>query len=583
MRDRLARLRHDTERGVVAVWTALLAVVIFGIGAFAVDVAQWYVEAARLQKAVDNAALSGVVFLPGDSASAESTARRIAESNGWTIDGTEVTFDARQLAERPTRLQVTMSSDVEGTLGQFLGVTNTRITRTAVADYAGPVPLGSPCNLFGRQDMELDVPGGALAEDTNCLGNEEYWVNIAGRNTNKARGDGYASGYCTRADASDNVIDACDGAAPFTAGSWNTSKPNSDYDPQGYTFILRPLQSGTIRLQAYDIGWAAVGDNCNSGVLRNTNASGFTNDFVETGDEASRRYERGTTSFCTGDTEMGGANGDSGASGPVATTVTVRNPSPNPWQPLDGTTICTHEFAGWQPSATPNYLSGTSGNYSRELARTFHRWMDPCARGAGSSDESITSAGGDYLEIPGVTAGEEYSVQIRTTNGGGQNRFALRGRMVGGASDPGALQIYAADKVSLFNNVPAGTSTFNLVRLDSSAAGKVLSLRFYDLGDASAPVTSQVLQPDSETAFPDCMGIGPTDGALPQCSVTTTKATNGGKWQTIRIPIDSDYRCADDASPNRCWVRVRLTTSAAQADTTTWQAGLDGDPVRLVQ
>lgn len=580
--NRLARMRGGDERGVVAIWVALAATVIFGIGAFAVDVSQWYVEGARLQKAVDNAALSGVVYLPGDPAQARAEAQNIADLNGWTIDGTDVTFSAQQLADRPTRLQVTMSSEVDGTLGAFLGVPTNRITRTAVADYAGPIPLGSPCNIFGRQDMEPAAGSGTTVE-TNCLGAEKYWVNIAGQNTNKARGDGYASGYCTDADASDRVIDECDGAAPFNASSWTTAKPNSDYDPEGYTFVIKPLVSGTIRLQAYDIGWAAVGDNCNSGVMRNNNGTGFTNEFVTTTAEAGARYQRGNTDFCTGDTEMNGAEGDSGASGPVITTVTVRNPSPNPWQPFDGTTICTTDYAGWRDDTTfPRALSQANDDYDRDLARTFHRWMDPCARSTSESAiEDITNASGDFLTIPGATAGDEYSIQIKTRNGGGQNRFALRAQMAG--ASPGALQIYAVEKVSLFNNVPAGQSTFNVVRLDSSAAGKVLNLRFFDLGDASQPVTSRVLQPDSTTPFASCTGVGPTDGALTDCEVTTTAATNGGKWQAIRIPIPSDYICTNDTSPNACWVRVRLTTSAGQSDTTTWQASLDGNPVRLVQ
>jgi hypothetical protein len=47
--------------------------------------------------------------------------------------------------------------------------------------------------------------------------------------------------------------------------------------------------------------------------------------------------------------------------------------------------------------------------------------------------------------------------------------------------------------------------------------------------------------------------------------------------------VDPGYQCSDDRDLSACWVRVRLTTSAAQDDTTTWRASLDGDPVRLVQ
>jgi Flp pilus assembly protein TadG len=566
------RLRRD-ERGVVAVWVAIFSVVLFGIGAFAVDVARWYVEGARLQKAADSAALSGVVYLPGQVTRAQSTARDIADDNGWTIDGTDVTFDAQPVPTRPTRLQVRMSSEVQNTFARVLGVDATRITRSATADYAGPVPLGSPCNLFGRQDME-SVVGGTTFPEANCLGAEKYWVNIAGSETNKARGDGYSSGWCTKADASDGGMDRCQLPAPYNASGWAPTKRNLDYDPNGYVFIVKPAVSGELLLQAYDIGWVATGDNCDAGLLSNTQAAGYANPFVPAA-EAAQRYKRGNNPanpFCTGDTEMSGPEGDNGASGPVRTTVTVRAPSPNPWQPLDGATICSHTYPGWRPTTAKTALNGTAPGYDAGLARTFHRWMDPCAGAA--------SASADHLSLT-VQAGQEYSIQVQTRNGGGQNRFALRAQMAGAAS--GGVQIFAAGKVSLFNNVPAGVSTFNVVRLDSSTAGKVLNLQFFDLGDATAPVSATVLQPDRSTPFASCTGEGPTSGPLSSCSVTTRASTNGGKWQTIRIPVPSDYRCAADDNPSQCWVRIRLSTSSGQADTTTWSAGLDGDPVRLVQ
>lgn len=618
-RGRLTSVRRSAESGIVAVWTGILAIVIFGIGAFAIDVAAWYVEGERLQKAVDSAATSGVIYLPKSPATAESTARDIAQSNGWVIDDVETTFNAEQLEERPTQLRVTMSSEVKNTLGALLGVTTTRITRTAVADFAGPVPLGSPCNVFGRQDMEGEITGGYQVPETNCIGNELYWMNIAGENTNKARGDGYASRYCTKADATDGGIDECEGGPTYTAGSWTTDNENLDWVAEGqdgYIYLIKPLVDGDIRLQIYDLGWVAVGDNCTQGIMSNNDILGDTNPFVDTTAESNARYQRGNTTFCSGDTEMTGPEGDSGASGRVITTVTVREPSPNPWQPLDGAPLdlvggtCEDvDVGGWRPNVSKAALDEGSDDYDEQLARTFHRWMDPCAQsGTAVGEESIASATGDYLTIENAVAGDEYSLQIKTRNGGGQNRFAIRALVDTGAGLSDQIQLFASGRVSLFNNVPAGTSTFNVVRLDSSTAGKILNLRFYDLGDATAPVTATLLQPGDATVtltsggvdvvtptnedqpfgaplFSECSGA-PTDpvpGTLTGCSVTTTKATNGGKWQTVAVRLPTSYRCTDDAAPDTCWVRIRLTTGSGQADTTTWSAFLDGDPVRLTQ
>ena len=185
-----------------------------------------------------------------------------------------------------------------------------------------------------------------------------------------------------------------------------------------------------------------------------------------------------------------------------------------------------------------------------------------------------------------MTAGEDYSIQVQTFGGGGQNRFALRAYL--DANGGGNVSIFAVDRMSLFNNVTAGTSHFNLVRLDSSAKNHVLNVRFYDMGDSNQPVVATVLQPDdsppvSDTAFDNCTGEGPVAGALTGCTVTATASVNGGRWQTIRIPITDAYKCSDDEDQAKCWIRIRLNTTAAQADTTTWAADLEGDPVRLVQ
>jgi hypothetical protein len=61
-------------------------------------------------------------------------------------------------------------------------------------------------------------------------------------------------------------------------------------------------------------------------------------------------------------------------------------------------------------------------------------------------------------------------------------------------------------------------------------------------------------------------------------------AGHGGRWQTIRVPIPNTFTCAE-ALTLGCWVRLHLSYANGSSlhDATTWQASLDGDPVRLVQ
>ena len=549
---RARRVMRGRDHGFVAIITALLAITLLGLAAIAVDISRWYVEGARLQNAVDAAALAGAPSLPGKPDEASAAAREFAEKNGFTIDGVDVTYEDGP-GSRPSQLRVTMSSSVSNAFGAALGVPTTRITRTAVAEYAGPAPMGSPCNVFGREDMpSFGAAGQDSVGSDNCSSAGTYWANISGSNVNKARGDGYAAGWCTKPDDG-RGIDACDRIDPSGANPGT----NLDYTSEGYVYMVRAKRSGILNLQGYDIGWVATGDNCTEG-----NLVGVTNrnPYVTTRAEATARYARGSSAYCTGDSQMKLPEGDDSV---VRTVITVREPGRSVWDPLSGDVACTLDLPGWDLSTPTSRLSASDAT-SRELQRTYHRWADLCPAPLNAQ------------------AGEDWSIQIQTIGGGGQNRFSLRAGMSGGATGAD-VSIFGAGKISLFNNVPAGTSNFNVVRLDSSAANRVLSLQFFDLGDATAPVSVTVLAPDSNTAMANCIGEGPTNGSLPGCSITTRASTHGGRWQIVRIPIPSDYSCSDDRDESKCWVRVRLSTTAAQADTTTWAASLSGDPVRLVE
>lgn len=564
---RLRRAWRGTgnDHGVVVVWTAILMVVFLGMAAIAVDISRWYVEMARVQKTVDAAALAGVVYMPGSLAKGTASANEMVIANGYN------TTAVVEQGDRPSRLRVTMTTTVNNAFAPVLGHPTTMITRTAVADFASPVAMGSPCNIFGNESMES---GQAWSQgqfgSVDCAGTGEYWLNIAGKNTNKARGDGYASGYCTKSDDGKG-IDNCANPASYGNLSGSNATNNADYDANGYTYIVRTKRAGLLDLEGFDIGWVATGDTCSDGYPINQGARP-TNMYVSTQAEANARYATGRTNYCTGDSSMGNPEGDDST---VRTVVTVRGPGPDPWSPLEGPELCTLNLPGWGKTTPLTALSQPVGSGGDELLqRTFHRWADLCTSGPISVD-----------------ANKDYSIQVKTIGGGGQNRFGLRASLSGGSNAD--VSIFASSKVSLYNNVPAGTAYFKALRLDGSAAGRTLVVRFFDLGDATDPVHATVMQPDNakigttnllpSDPFAGCIGAGPKNGDLAGCTVTTTASTNGGRWQEIAIKIPGNYTCTADADQSKCWVRIKLRTSSSQSDTTTWSARLDGDPVRLVE
>ncbi|WP_210650135.1 TadE/TadG family type IV pilus assembly protein [Nocardioides sp. SYSU D00065] len=84
-------VRERGDDGAIAVMTALLTVVIFGMAALAIDIGMLAMERQKLHDAVDSAAHAGAYAMPGDGATAIKAARDMALSNDpdLTYDMTE--------------------------------------------------------------------------------------------------------------------------------------------------------------------------------------------------------------------------------------------------------------------------------------------------------------------------------------------------------------------------------------------------------------------------------------------------------------------------------------------------------------
>ncbi|MDP4015079.1 MAG: TadE/TadG family type IV pilus assembly protein [Candidatus Nanopelagicales bacterium] len=536
--------RASDSDGVVAVWFALLVVVLFGMAAIAVDFSRWYVESERLQKTADAAALAGAASLPGDPPTADRIGRDIARANLPALNGGSATYSS-QLGRRPTQLKVTITRRFDNFFAGLLGLTETTVTRDATAEYAGPLPMGSPCNVLGHK-----LPGEVDRFNRNCVGMANLWAVISGPSVNKARGDAYGAAWCLKPD--DGLgIDGCD-----RTGTLASPGRNLEYDADGYAYIVRVSAPGELRLEGYDIGFVPQGHRCDLSPGL-TSKPHPTNRYVTSQKDANVRYATGTSAYCAGD--VGSRSDGSGTNEPVRTVVTVRAPSPTPWAPFAGDPVCVLDLPGWN-SSTPRSALAWGGDDL--LQRTYHRWADLCGHGIS------------------VQPGEDWVIQVQAPRGGAQNVYGLRALMSGQDDN---VQLFPAERFSVLTSVPGGTSTSKFLRLDSGAAGHTLTIKGFDIGDAVLPVTATVLQPDSDVPYPRCFGSGPVSGPLPNCSITTTRFRNGGRWQTISIPIPTDYKCRDDRDHGSCWLRLRFDTAGDQDDTTTWTASLDGQPVRIIE
>ncbi len=529
---RVTRMRPGGETGGIAILVALLLTVLMGFAGLSVDLGNWYLRAQRHQNAADAAAMAGVVYMATDPGRAFSIARQVARQNGF--EGNEV-----QVAQSPpgSRLRVTIKRTVPNYFAGVLGLADTHISRTAVAEYLPPVTMGSPNNTFGNEPLAAGETQWSTGSTT-----PQFWTNIAGPASPKRNGDAHHASTCVAED------DGC------------TPPVNDEYGPNGYFYSMRVTavpEGKRLVVQAFDPAFVRVGDRCDSprppGTPRLAGATAATNPYVT---DPATRYASGDGPYCTGDEIFG--------SGPPVTTVfTVRAPTDTPWDPTSGEAVsgCDTTFPGYDTPLRPALTAGPTGVDA--IQRVFRRWIPLC--------EMASPETGDYV------------VQVRTTQGSGHNRFALRAAFLddAGVPDGSDVRIFATSTMAIYANATSASSTFHLVRVPSGSGGRALVLSFFDIGDASAAGQLRIVSTDA--TLRNCTATGPQSGSLPDCVISASSAFNG-RWERVRVPIPAGYSCDDDDA-SKCWVKIQYDYGAdtIPTDTTTWTASIEGDPVRLVE
>jgi Flp pilus assembly protein TadG len=579
-----SRVGRD-EGGAVAVVVAVFAsVVFFGLGALAVDVARWYLEAQRAQKAADAAALAGVTWMPQDLDRATTAAREVAARNGFPDPGSVVV----RRGSRPSELDVTVTSTVDNAFGDLVGLPRTTISRHTVADYTGPQPMASPCNTLGNEPDGTPGAGPPASQlsppaRANCPRSPEFWMTVHGPDVFKTQGDQYGVRRCQGGES---------GCTPQGV--------NQEFRPEGYFLMLRvqPAAIGQpVTVQLYDPAYVATESNCSkapTGTFPGGTAAQRNdwNPFAST--DAAGRYARAAGAFCPGDTDNAGLR--VGNETPTVTSYGLREPSDS-LDPLSATPVagCTRQFPGRTAPSVASLRQG-QGAYDADLARVFHQWVPLCTF-------APTRAGDYYLQIrtnvamggtvndeggyrPGNAATSRLFTQEGDdpgVTGNGSNRFAVRAY----GPSAGGVSVAAWGRMPIFANSNSANAVFNLIRVLPGAAGKTLVFSFFDVGDAAANGTVSVLRPTEATGgnLTNCTATGFLTTTLPTCALTGIRSSAGwnGQSETISVPIPVDYSCDYD-SPGGCWFQVRLGFGTGSVtDATTWTASIAGDPVRLVE
>jgi Putative Flp pilus-assembly TadE/G-like len=300
---KLFKRDRGKDQGAAMVLIALSMVLLLGMAAFGTDLAWFYLNASRVQRAADAAALGGVVWLPNDTATANSTALSVALQNGYDDAGVP-TVDPHAVTGEQNQLEVTVTDVVPTFFLGALGFHDMTIERSAVAEYIPPLKLGSPTNQFGNS-CDPTQPG--------CTGQPNFWANIHGKWTATSMGDAYASWCATQSD-----VPSC------------TQNPGARSG--GYLYGIE--STGSFTVQGLDLRFF------------NTSGGNTTNDHVRTGDRGCEDWTPSTSSSC----------------GPTMI-VRLYAPDPTPLDVSDNTLLCTATLtpaAQVLPTAAYNWATPNS-------------------------------------------------------------------------------------------------------------------------------------------------------------------------------------------------------------------------------
>jgi hypothetical protein len=597
-------LRSDA--GVVGVIVAILIPALLILTAVALDSGRWYLAGSDLQKAADAAALAGVTKITTDSVEAFTEAgdeaRRVAALNGYP-DGGNVNVVPLADAEEPSQFGVSISSLVSNPFGAIFGRGETRITRTAFADYLGESLLASPCNTFGNEPVgnSAEGPAGRANPKTwaSCNTDEPgFWAGILGPTTGKANGDRFSTTGCA------NASWGCDG----TSNAEYFSNRGLDLGPeqQGNFFVLRIGQAVVdtrlpVTVQAFDPAYVGVGGSCNFPAPTN-NGNYPVNKYAPAPDAAARYAPGRTSQFCTGDNAPSGDPSELVTSFVMRNRVASLNPTDAPVFPT-----CVKQFGSW--TSAPGYPALNTGNSDNQLAELWRQWYTLCS--------FIPDRPGDYYlqvrtnaDTTGGTqlgggsgriwtgSSDAYDPTPSRIIGGGDNMFGLRA-FVGDetSTQPQAvnadMSFAAYKRVAMFQNKNSNSGNFfNLVQIDPNLKGSTFNFDVFDAGDNDTG-RIQVFEPlevsSPSLTLDSCTGKINQGSSLTKTStaceflVDNTQAGVQGGLLGFTVKIPDDYSCDAD-SPGGCWWRVKFTwDSNTPADFTTWSARVQGNTVRLVR
>jgi hypothetical protein len=639
--NRTQFLTAKKQLGQAVVLVALMIIVIFGAVGLAVDGGIAYYYNASAERAAAAAALSGVIFMPGqfNAASAvplgsgnDATDRAVtaASRNGFSMaapNPNNVSVTVNAVAGADNKLSVTVTRQVGTFFMNVFGISSFTVSRTAIATYLPPLKLGQP--------------GGNVGSTVSQLGsaNNFYFLRTEGWATNRGQGDAY-----TPIPTGCGV--ACPGAAPYDVHQISASANTDLADPSlpfmgGYNYMVTVPSGSTAQIQVYN---AAFAPDSNAGAPNFCEnwKTGFAGHACSSG---GNYYYHEDDSCCFA---YGTANTYSAMKYTImnAPSVFIRS-TDTPISQMTVRPIDASNFGAAVPTYTDvnnndfvnqkfNALTGAPLNMT-----AYHAWMNvggyvpdtTCLVAVCTPNEEPESALISYKPGLGPLAGSlgpgTYRLRIDTLEYNGTNPCNPSGTVCNGTSyahkgmavrvtdgtgiNPCAgCTMSALDDMSIFTPiaVPGGSSfPLPIFQLPPDYAGQTVSVDLFDAGDMSGsgaiylglvdPTTGALLVEPAGNPVANVYDLGPARANYPASATLIGSygnpnpveqiVTNGGsllgdnKWYHYDVPIPATYN--PGLNPNNWWWKLnyRTTANVTAADTITITLNLKGNPAHLVQ
>jgi Flp pilus assembly protein TadG len=535
--------RREDEKGVTLVLMALMVAVLFTIAAFAVDIGGWYARTQQIQAAADAAALAGTVWMPANYAKATAVAQNTTAANGFKNGVNSITVvvspgnNSRQLKVSITDAAVKRylsSTAVKGKL---------TVTRTAIAQYDLPVPLGSPENQFGG-------------------GRNGVFLAVNGYCTRRADGDIYSSGFYNNSSPGNSIT--C--AVPYsTASPTGTTSKNLDFRTQGYLYVV-------------DIPPASSGAACTATPPPTTCATTASNVTFQIIDPKLDTNPDATE----GDLTLNGPSscGPSGTTTTPSTTFTVYDADDTPLDDTDNSQVATQTFNSESGvvSAYQDLYTVTANSLAGRYLIRVNTGSAECSGGWSNAFGIRAKVGTTFRTcstLPGssLPSGYTFCPQVH-----GSDAMGVRAAVSGASSSCVGSKVSNSDLCAVFY----------VAQIDPAQAGRSLALSLFDPGEGAQRL--RILGPNGATVAFTYSTIDAGTSLSGSVSATSSglDVTGGAAASTFndrKVELIVQLPNASALSVNGGWYKIEYevpSDASTLTDRTTWGAAVRGSPVHLV-